>query len=771
MYAGTLDKGAFKSTNGGVTWNPINAGLPGGSTSIVPAVAIDPTTPTTLYAATFGDGIFKSLNGGTNWFPANAGLTGDAARLKTVTVAVDARSLSTLYLGTLAAGAFKSVDNGNNWFPIPGLPEASFVTVVTAHPRLPLSPGAPSTLYAGLFGDKGIFKSTDGGATWSPRNAGLGASFMLAVAADPGNPATLYAGAYRQKVFKSTNGGVTWAARDNGITDATVNALAVSPLGVPGTVFAGASQHSRFLSASALGSGGSEVIGPPGPGGVFRSLDGGASWSKVLTTSVAVQALAIDPGNPLIVYAGTLGGEKLFKSTNGGTSWNPMNTGLLDGDVYALAIHGPAAGVPAAVYAGTFGALGGRVLKTTNGGLTWTDTGLRAGGPVAALAVPSPSPSTVYAGTWGGGAFKTVNGGSSWAPIASLDQAAGAIVFALAVDPQVPATVYAGSYDRGVTKSLNGGQTWAPSNAGLSVDAVVHALALNPGGTCLHAGTGGSVYDFATAPSSQCPPPPTLRATLTKLGTEPGPGGTTTIRTRAVVVNTGAAASTSGAVPDADDDLGVSCGITQLSGADTSSSFQAVNAMDQPIAALNAPVDIDGSQAFLLPFLSDPQQCPVEIQLAYKCTNTEPAPVLVGTEGNTLQVGGASCGLSVSLTASQPTFVVGQTLHLGGSLTNSGVPGTAADFYAGVLRPNGTVQFLTSTGPAEGSVASPTPAVVNVPLGTPIPTLTVSDVFPPRQWQATDPRGHYIFFFLAVRTGGTIANDLLHLATASYSFP
>ena len=74
LYAGTYDGGVFKSTNGGENWSAVNTGLT--LTDVdVDALAIDPTTPTTLYAGiSYGGGVFKSTNSGENWSAVNTGL-------------------------------------------------------------------------------------------------------------------------------------------------------------------------------------------------------------------------------------------------------------------------------------------------------------------------------------------------------------------------------------------------------------------------------------------------------------------------------------------------------------------------------------------------------------------------------------------------------------------------------------------------------------------------------------------------------------------------
>ncbi len=115
--------------------------------------------------------------------------------------------------------------------------------------------------------------------------------------------------------------------------------------------------------------------------------------------------VAIDPQTPSTLYVGTEA-EGIFKSVNGGLSWNAVNDGLPDTIVYTLAIDPQ---TPSTLYAGTWDGL----FKTTNGGESWSkiNNGL-AYGRVGAIAIDSQTPGTLYVGMYGvGGVFKSVNSG------------------------------------------------------------------------------------------------------------------------------------------------------------------------------------------------------------------------------------------------------------------------------------------------------------------------------------------------------------------------
>ena len=126
-----------------------------------------------------------------------------------------------------------------------------------------IDPATPTILYAGT--DNGVFKSTDGGATWGAVNAGLANGFVRALALDHGNPTTLYAGT-RDGVFKSTDAGMTWQAQSVGLTNRGVRSLAVDPA-TPTTLYAGTSGQAQFEPPDVL----------------FKSVDGGATWESSST--------------------------------------------------------------------------------------------------------------------------------------------------------------------------------------------------------------------------------------------------------------------------------------------------------------------------------------------------------------------------------------------------------------------------------------------------------------------------------------------------------
>jgi photosystem II stability/assembly factor-like uncharacterized protein len=328
-----------------------------------------------------------------------------------------------------------------------------------------VDPTTPTILYAGTS-HTGVFKSIDGGATWTATNAGLGSSSIESLVVDPTHPATVYVATQYGGVFKTTDGGTSWSGA--GLSSVSVAVLALDAT-ASDTLYAGTQL------------------------GVFKTTDAGGSWTAANTGmgESPVASLALNPIDPAIVYAGTMG-NGVFKTTDGGASWTAVNSGLGNSFVSTLALD---PGSPAILYAGTWGG----VFKSTNAGASWS--AVNAGLPAAsfvALAIDPATPGTVYAGSCCSGVFKSTDGGASWTPANTGLMASE--IFALALDPAAPDTLYAGTRDNGVFKSTNAGASWTAVNAGLMA-SVIPALALDttaPG--ALYAGSlAGGVFKTTTA--------------------------------------------------------------------------------------------------------------------------------------------------------------------------------------------------------------------------------------------------------------------------------
>lgn len=232
--------------------------------------------------------------------------------------------------------------------------------------------------------------------------------FANAIAVDPSNHYTLYAAA-SSGVFKSINGGASWSAS---LTNVTVRFLAIDPLN-PGTVYAAGN-------------------------GIFKTTDGGNSWAVIsdgtLSGNLSIRALAIDPLNTNILYvcgSGPSGG--VFKTTDGGASWKAVNNGLtivmppFPRPVIALVID-PL--TPSTVYVESPGPPSGScVFKSTDAASSWSLAGCSNPAPIQRLLIDTSNPAILYGLLSSGVVSKSTDEGKTWTQL-SVPNAFGALAIA-----------------------------------------------------------------------------------------------------------------------------------------------------------------------------------------------------------------------------------------------------------------------------------------------------------------------------------------------------
>jgi hypothetical protein len=232
---GTCNGFVSVSSDGGVTWRNIN----GNYSPQTVWVVVDPVTPTTLFLgqsevppttvlSTFSS-LLKSTDGGATWAEMDKGLGLISAVISSMIVT---KVSGTLYVATLPGhfagpgyppmpGLFKTVDGGSTWTQLRNAP--SLINVLAADPT------NRSIIYAGT--DSGVFKSVDGGATFAPMNAGLTNASVSSFAINPVQSTNVFVGTTTGGVFVSVDGGATWRSLNNGLTDLNVNTLAIDSTG------------------------------------------------------------------------------------------------------------------------------------------------------------------------------------------------------------------------------------------------------------------------------------------------------------------------------------------------------------------------------------------------------------------------------------------------------------------------------------------------------------------------------------------------------------
>lgn len=308
----------------------------------------------------------------------------------------------------------------------------------------------------GTIGNRsGLFKSINGGASWSNDNFGFGSALSL-LAIDPKQPSIIYAGGVNG-AYKSINGGRTWTAINNGIAGQMVIQIIIDPV-TPSTLYVLTTNFSTK--------------------GVYKSLDGGNSWNLRTTGmgSIDLLCLAIDPVTPNTLYAGFQGGagsSQIYRTTNGADNWALFGTGTPSSPTNLVVDplnH-------TTIYATDFTA-GAGILKSTDGGATWNGVGPSQ--TARFVAVSPHTPGLLYA-VFTTDLFKSVDGGNNWTLIPSKTNTR------VAFDPVSASTVYTFFGSDGVQKSTDNGATWTSLGNGLP-EGQAFALAINPLNTAiLHA--------------------------------------------------------------------------------------------------------------------------------------------------------------------------------------------------------------------------------------------------------------------------------------------
>ncbi len=281
-------------------WEWIGPGNVGGR---VRAIIIHPNDPQTLWLGSVSGGIWKTTNGGASWAP----LADFMANLAISSMAIDPTNPNVLYAGTgegyfngdsvRGAGIFKTTDGGTTWSQLASTATSEWFYV----DRLAISPVNNQIILAATR--TGIWRSTDGGLSWSRR---LIASSMFDINFHPTEGNRAIASGDNGAIFYSLDGGLTWTPA-SGITGSRIEV-------------AYARSNPSIVYASVEN----------GTGQVYKSTDGGQTYSLVNGTAAHLQnqgwydnAIWVDPTNPNNVV---IGGIILYRSTNGGANFSQIGS-------------------------------------------------------------------------------------------------------------------------------------------------------------------------------------------------------------------------------------------------------------------------------------------------------------------------------------------------------------------------------------------------------------------------------------------------------------
>lgn len=440
--AATTTRAIHRSDDNGVNWSASNGGL---NAEQIRGITIDPTT-----------------------------VDADPLTAENFTVYAVGRSERIPQAVNKDGGIYKSVDAGQTWTTIDngiaivnGRPDPGTARTIALDPRSCVAPppsgpcavgsgglrklfvtagGRPNLSAPGLpYQSARLYRSTDAGANWSAAENGLplpqdlgppgtgNYAYMGGIAPlvfDPSNTQTLYIGTFltwapdvpgaaaptiANGVFKSTDGGNTWVHASNGLpryagagsTHWSSLALAINPAN-PQILYAGLSN----------------LFGGAPEGDVYKTTNGGATWTQA-STGIAgqdVRALYIDPNDASgdTIYAGT-GGDGanpggVYRSTNGGTSWNSISLGLPADAATALAMPRRTAGAPARILAGTTAGVWDYATPSdddTDGAPTSVENGILGGDGNADGIQDATQPRVASLSAAGFAAHESVNGGGS----------------------------------------------------------------------------------------------------------------------------------------------------------------------------------------------------------------------------------------------------------------------------------------------------------------------------------------------------------------------
>jgi len=206
LYAGSVG-GVYKSEDAGLSWNLTTQEMSGQN---IMALAMTFGSPQILYADANGK-IISSIDGAKDWNSLGESVVWSGFWHNLVVAPSDGHVLFNI---AIPGGVARSDDGGYNWQSVyKGLPREEYQALALS---LAIDPKDKNVVYIGTGGwvdwmpGYGVYKSTDGGETWSPANSGIENNRIIALAIDPSQPQIIYASASGGKLFKSINSGQTW---------------------------------------------------------------------------------------------------------------------------------------------------------------------------------------------------------------------------------------------------------------------------------------------------------------------------------------------------------------------------------------------------------------------------------------------------------------------------------------------------------------------------------------------------------------------------------
>ena len=277
------DAPSISSALGGLKFRSIGPAFMSGR---IADIAIDPTNENTWFVAVGSGGVWKTTNAGTTWTP----LTDNMPFYSTGCITIDPNNNASIWLGTgenvggrhvgIGHGIYHSTDGGKSWKD-KGLKKSEHISKIIVHPKDPniLWVASQGPLWS-AGGERGLYKSSDGGTTWQNTLEVNEWTGVTDVVIDPTNPEILYAATWQRhrnvaallgggpgtSIYKSMDGGDSWTKINKGLPGSTMGkiGLAISPM-KPNVLYAAIELERR-------------------KGAVYRTENSGGSWTKMSET-------------------------------------------------------------------------------------------------------------------------------------------------------------------------------------------------------------------------------------------------------------------------------------------------------------------------------------------------------------------------------------------------------------------------------------------------------------------------------------------------------
>lgn len=450
------------STRAAGVWTPVGPANIGGRLT---ALAVDPNDPDHVWAGAAAGGVLESANGGASWTI----VFDDQPLLPVGAIAAHPAASDVVYVGTGEAngagysydgdGVYRTTNGGASWEHL-GLSETRRIGRIAIDPVDPqrVFVAATGNVYA-LDGNRGVYRSTDGGDNWTQVLFVASTAGAVDLAIDPSDPDRIYAaiwehystptewvaGGVNSGIWQSVDGGDSWTRLANGLPAASAT---VGRIGL-----AVAASSPQTVYALYLDDPGSLI-------GVYKTTDAGVSWARIDNpggshTSIFsgygyyFAQIRVDPANADTVY---LLDVYWTRSTDGGVSYSNHTSGL-HVDHHDLAI------TPGKLYMANDGGF----YWSTNAGNTWSRSPSLPISQFYDLGIDPVNPLRRFGGLQDNGSVRTTNGGlSNWTSVNGGDG------FQCEVDPVNTLRVYCESQYGGIVRSSNGGNSFSNGTGGIS---------------------------------------------------------------------------------------------------------------------------------------------------------------------------------------------------------------------------------------------------------------------------------------------------------------